>query len=357
MLSLMGGQRLVVHPGATRNLERSHAVELCTQGLKEARVRLADEGLSHIVLCPETMGKKGQIGDLEETLAFCEADEALVPCIDFAHIHALGQGQLADTEAFAQVLDALESRLGMERARLMHVHFSTIEYGASGEKKHHTFAEPEYGPRFEHLAPLLVQRGYQATIICESKGTMAEDAQAMLAYIKRRWQASSQTAGSMVKSIRNTREGRMDRASRLIAQCALADSEAVIIHKPSNMRYLSGYTGEGMLVLSHGVRAIITDFRYTEQVGQQAPGWTCLEISTGIGHADLVGQVLKEHGLTSARTRTIMFPSRVTKRWCKRCQDMRLLRSIVRPKRCAWSRMKMNWPLMEKACAIVVPGL
>ncbi|MGI6670752.1 MAG: M24 family metallopeptidase [Christensenellales bacterium] len=93
----------------------------------------------------------------------------------------------------------------------------------------------------------------------------------------------------------------MDRASRLIAQCALADSEAVIIHKPSNMRYLSGYTGEGMLVLSHGVRAIITDFRYTEQVGQQAPGWTCLEISTGVGHADLVGQVLKEHGLTSAR--------------------------------------------------------
>ncbi|MGI6670753.1 MAG: TIM barrel protein [Christensenellales bacterium] len=181
MLSLMGGQRLVVHPGATRNLERSHAVELCAQGLREARVRLADEGLSHIVLCPETMGKKGQIGDLEETLAFCEADEALVPCIDFAHIHALGQGQLADTEAFAQVLDALESRLGMERARLMHVHFSTIEYGASGEKKHHTFAEPEYGPRFEHLAPLLVQRGYQATIICESKGTMAEDAQAMLA--------------------------------------------------------------------------------------------------------------------------------------------------------------------------------
>ncbi|MGI6654623.1 MAG: M24 family metallopeptidase [Christensenellales bacterium] len=93
----------------------------------------------------------------------------------------------------------------------------------------------------------------------------------------------------------------MDRASRLIAQCALADSEAVIIHKPSNMRYLSGYTGEGMLVLSHGVRAVITDFRYTEQVGQQAPGWTCLEISTGTGHADLVGQVLKEHGLTSAR--------------------------------------------------------
>lgn len=180
MLSLMGGRRLVVHPGATRNLERSHAVELCAQGLREARVRLVDEGLSHIVLCPETMGKKGQIGDLEETLAFCEADEALVPCIDFAHIHALGQGQLADTEAFARVLDALESRLGMERAHLMHVHFSTIEYGASGEKKHHTFAEPEYGPRFEHLAPLLVQRGYQATIICESKGTMAEDAQAML---------------------------------------------------------------------------------------------------------------------------------------------------------------------------------
>ena len=78
------------------------------------------------------------------------------------------------------MLDAAEEALGMERAREMHIHFSTIEYTAKGEKRHRTFAEDQYGPRFEHLAPLLAARGYQPRIICECHGTMAEDAKKML---------------------------------------------------------------------------------------------------------------------------------------------------------------------------------
>jgi len=62
----------------------------------------------------------------------------------------------------------------------MHVHFSTIEFTAAGEKRHRTFAEEAYGPRFQFLAPLLKERGYAPRIICECKGTMAEDAREML---------------------------------------------------------------------------------------------------------------------------------------------------------------------------------
>jgi len=47
--------------------------------------------------------------------------------------------------------------------------------------------------------------------------------------------------------------------------------EAVLIHDPSNMFYLSGYTGEGMVLIAQKVWAIITDFRYTEQAQKQAP--------------------------------------------------------------------------------------
>ena len=83
-------------------------------------------------------------------------------------------------EDFAAVLDAIESALGPERAHAMHIHFSTIEYTAAGEKRHRTFAEEAYGPRFQHLAPLLKERGYQPRVICECKGTMAEDAKAMM---------------------------------------------------------------------------------------------------------------------------------------------------------------------------------
>ena len=175
----LGGDRVVVHVGAVMKLTREEALRNCREGLKEAYRRLEDLGLGSVHLCPETMGRKSQIGDLTETLDFCLLDERLIPCIDFAHLHALGQGALRGTEDFCAVLDQLERTLGLERARQLHIHFSTIEYTAAGEKRHRTFAEAAYGPRFEHLAPLLKARGYTPRIICECKGTMAEDAQTM----------------------------------------------------------------------------------------------------------------------------------------------------------------------------------
>ena len=125
------------------------------------------------------MGKKSQIGNLDETLDFCLLDERLISCIDFAHLHAITQGSLRDPEDFEKVLNRMEELLGLERAQQTHIHFSTIEYTAAGEKRHRTFAEEGYGPRFEYLAPLLKARGYQPRVICESRGTMAEDALSM----------------------------------------------------------------------------------------------------------------------------------------------------------------------------------
>ena len=180
LAALLGGDRVVVHVGAAMKLTRGEALRNCRSGLVEAYRRLDDLGLSSVHLCPETMGRAGQIGDLEETLNFCLLDERLIPCLDFAHLHAREQGALRGPEDFARVLDRAEAVLGLPRAREMHIHFSAIEYTDKGEKRHRTFAEAEFGPRFGHLAPLLKARGYQPRIICECHGTMAEDAKAML---------------------------------------------------------------------------------------------------------------------------------------------------------------------------------
>lgn len=175
----LGGDRVVVHVGAEMKQPRAEALDRCRAGLQEAYQRLDDLGLGGVHLCPETMGRRGQIGNLEETLDFCQLDARLIPCIDFAHLHALDGGALNAPEEFARVLDRLESVLGLDRARLLHIHFSTIEFTAAGEKRHRTFAETDYGPRFEHLAPLLKQRGYAPRVICECRGTQAEDASEM----------------------------------------------------------------------------------------------------------------------------------------------------------------------------------
>ena len=175
----MGGDRVVVHVGAQQKRNREEALENCREGLLQTLKALETEGLGRISVCPETMGKAAQIGNLKETLAFCKTEERLIPCIDFAHLHALGCGALSTLEDFTAVLDAIEDAIGKQRAKRIHIHFSTIEYTARGEKRHHTFAESDYGPRFELLAPLLSDRAYEPTIICECNGTQAEDAAEM----------------------------------------------------------------------------------------------------------------------------------------------------------------------------------
>jgi len=175
----MGADRVVFHPGTEGKARRGDAFEKIRDTLTGVITHLKDKGLDGISLCPETMGKRGQIGDLDEVIALCKLDGMLIPAIDFGHLHARGKGAIADEADYAKILDALESGLGGERAQRFHVHFSKIEYTAAGEKRHRTFADTEFGPPFRPLARLIAQRGLCPRMICESKGTMAEDAAEM----------------------------------------------------------------------------------------------------------------------------------------------------------------------------------
>ncbi len=110
---------------------------------------LDQEGLlDTVTLCAETMGKINQLGSLEEVIALCRVDPRLWPAVDFGHLHCRGLGAIEGRADYAAILDALETRLGMERARTLHIHFSRMEYTAGGEKMHHTLADTQYGPEF-----------------------------------------------------------------------------------------------------------------------------------------------------------------------------------------------------------------
>ena len=74
----------------------------------------------------------------------------------------------------------IENRLGFDRLKVFHSHFSKIQYTIpGGEKKHLTFEDDKYGPEFEPLAMLVAMRDLSPIFICESSGTQAEDAQRM----------------------------------------------------------------------------------------------------------------------------------------------------------------------------------
>ena len=72
--------------------------------------------------------------------------------------------------------DAIENKLGSDRLKIFHSHFSHIEYTKGGEKKHLTFADKEFGPDFSYVAEIVYKRNLSPTFICESAGTQIEDA-------------------------------------------------------------------------------------------------------------------------------------------------------------------------------------
>ena len=174
----MGADRIVVHPGGLGKRSREEATALAKVTLAAAQQYLDENGLEHIHICPEVMGKINQLGDLSEVLEFCTLDERILPCVDFGHLNSRLQGSMN----YAAALDEIENKLGVDRLKHMHIHFSKIEYTSGGEKRHLTFADEVYGPAFEPLIEEIVRRGMTPTVICESSGTQTDDAMTMMAY-------------------------------------------------------------------------------------------------------------------------------------------------------------------------------
>lgn len=176
----MGATRVIVHSGALMKRSREEAQEIAMRSLPEV-IRACDEaGYGHISLCPETMGKINQLGNLDEVLELCTLDERLVPCVDFGHLYARTLGELEGAEACRMMLERMREVLGEERASRFHSHFSQIEFTPNGgEKRHLTFDQDVFGPDWTPLAREVASRGWSPTFICESAGTQAEDALTM----------------------------------------------------------------------------------------------------------------------------------------------------------------------------------
>ena len=178
----VGARKIVVHSGSCSKMSRAEATYLAKQTLGLAQKALDDNGLSDIIICPETMGKINQLGTLEEVLELCGVDERFLPTVDFGHLNARTLGGIKTRDDYAKMLDLIENEIGHERLSNMHVHFSKIEYTAGGEKRHLTFEDDRYGPRYEPLMEEFHKRNLQPSIICESDGTQAEDAAEMKKY-------------------------------------------------------------------------------------------------------------------------------------------------------------------------------
>ena len=179
---LLGADTIVIHSGSAAKISRAEAMALASDTL----VKIIEEvGDTPIRLGLETMGKINQLGTLEEVIELCKVDPHYFPVVDFGHLNARNVGgYYTDVDSYRRTFDAVALGLGDHIAKNMHCHFSKIMYTSAGEKKHLTFEDNEFGPAFEPLAEAIIKEGLTPRIICESDGTMAEDALYMKSLVR-----------------------------------------------------------------------------------------------------------------------------------------------------------------------------
>ncbi len=176
-VKLMNGNRVVFHPAACGKDVREAAFARTVENIRKLAETLSAElDFDDYIVCPETMGKLQQIGRVEEVMELCKIDRHFYPCYDFGHINSYSQGSLKGIDDYRRIIDLTYKELGEEKASHIHIHFSKIEYGKSGEIRHLTFDDTVFGPDYEPLASIIDEYNMQPVIICESQEKMADDA-------------------------------------------------------------------------------------------------------------------------------------------------------------------------------------
>lgn len=156
----LGAKTLVFHPGYYYKKDRDRTFSLMLDNIKKAK-EIVEKNKWNVRLAPEIMGRQATFGSLDETISIC-TEAGVVPTIDFAHIHARGNGCLKTKDDFSKVFDKLK-KLELKN---FHMHFTGIRYKDGNEKKHLVLREGDL--KFELLASVLSERNISGTIINES---------------------------------------------------------------------------------------------------------------------------------------------------------------------------------------------
>lgn len=148
--SWLGARRIIFHPGFYSGMESVEASVRIKEGVLEIMAEAKKNGWD-VEICPEVMGKVNVFGSLDEVSDLVRETGCSV-CIDVAHVLArYGKYEFEEIEkAFP----------GSE----WHVHFSGMDYGEKGERKHLPTEAVEWRKVLEWLKGL----DKDVVLICEA---------------------------------------------------------------------------------------------------------------------------------------------------------------------------------------------
>jgi deoxyribonuclease-4 len=170
---LAGATDIIFHPGSYFLNDPLEVLKTAIPRLQGCVDELKKNG-DKVTIRPETMGKSAMLGSFEDAVAMSKAMDMVLPCLDFAHLHARpGDGSMNTYDEWSRLLETYDRELGSQALKHLHIHLSGIEYGLKGEKNHLPLAEADLN--MKALFKALNEFECGGRIMCESP-IMEEDA-------------------------------------------------------------------------------------------------------------------------------------------------------------------------------------
>ncbi|UCE36293.1 MAG: TIM barrel protein [Thermoplasmata archaeon] len=157
----IGAKVIVTHLGLYGRYTKKKASERLINNVRELRDWYKKRDfISQIGI--ETSGKQEVFGDLDEVLVVCKRVSGVIPVLNFAHIHARGNGSLKKREDFQEIFD---NALKATKDNL-YSHFSGVEYENGNENRYTPIKKGDL--KFEPLAECILDNNINITIISGS---------------------------------------------------------------------------------------------------------------------------------------------------------------------------------------------
>jgi deoxyribonuclease IV len=162
--SLCGAKSMTFHAAYYMKEDPEKVYQKVKEGMKEVLKKLKEDNYD-IFVRPETTGKGTQWGDLKEIIKLSQEFDKVLPCIDFAHLHAR-TGKNNTLPEFREMLTQVESGLGRTALNNMHIHMSGINYSEKGERNHLTLKDSDFN--YQDLLKVWKEFKVKGVVISES---------------------------------------------------------------------------------------------------------------------------------------------------------------------------------------------
>jgi deoxyribonuclease-4 len=176
---LCGAEIVTFHPAYFQKQEKKEVLERVSMEIAGLVEEIEKKGWG-IRLAPETTGRASQLGSLEETVEMCRRVKGLLPMVDFAHLHARGNGRFKSKGDFKEAIGEIPAKyLGF-----LYMHVSGINYSEKGERNHMEMGESGNTFNYKWFLEALKEKKVSGRIISESPN-IETDALLMQKYWKK----------------------------------------------------------------------------------------------------------------------------------------------------------------------------